>query len=137
MDKKDVMAFVNAHPDCFFATMDGDKPRVRPIGTLRADENGIVFSFQSDKDVYKQVSKNPNVEICYYFEHTQVRISGRLQESKDLALRKWVVEKRPFLQPGVDKIGWDYVGVFILKHGRAAIIEANAPAGSPKAYVDL
>jgi pyridoxamine 5'-phosphate oxidase len=137
VDKKEMLAFVNAHPDSFFASIDGGKPRVRPIGTFRADENGFIFSFQNDKDVYKQLVKDPNVEFCYFWQGTQVRVSGRLAESKDMAIRKQVLEKRPYYQSGIDKVGWDYVGVFVLKHGRVSYIEAKDPPGSPKKYLDF
>ncbi len=117
MDKTEMLAFVNKCGHCYMATLDGSKPRVRPIGTFRADENGLVYSSQSDKDVYKQLVKNPEVEFCFFAEGTTVRVSGRLEQSKDLALKKQEFEKRPFLKPGIDKIGWGFVGVFILKHG--------------------
>jgi pyridoxamine 5'-phosphate oxidase len=137
MDKKEMLAFINKCGHCYMATLEGSKPRVRPIGTFRADENGLVYSSQSDKDVYKQIVKNPEVELCFFTEGTTVRVSGRLEQSNDLALKKQVFEKRPFLKPGVDKLGLDYFGVFILKHGRASIIDAKAPPGSPKAYLDF
>ena len=137
MDKKEMLEFINAHPTSYFATLDGKSPRVRPIGTFRADEDGFIYAVQSDKDIYKQLVKNPAVEICYFHEGTTVRLSGHMQESKDLALRKQVLEVRPFYKPGIDKVGWDYVGVFILEHGRASIIDRKAPPGAPKAYLDF
>jgi pyridoxamine 5'-phosphate oxidase len=137
MDKKEMLAFINKCGHCFMATLDGNKPRVRPIGTFRADENGLVYSTQADKDIYKQLAKNPEVELCFFDEGTTVRICGRMEQNNDLALRKQVFEKRPFLKPGIDKMGWDYVGVFILKHGRASIIDAKAPRGAPKEYMDF
>jgi pyridoxamine 5'-phosphate oxidase len=137
VDRKEILAFINAHPDSYFATIDGSRPRVRPIGTFRADENGLIYAFQSDKDVYKQLVRNPEVEICYCAEGTTVRISGRVQESKDLALKKQILEKRQFYKPGIEKVGWDYVGTFILKHGKAAVIDKKAPPGAPKVITDF
>jgi pyridoxamine 5'-phosphate oxidase len=135
VNKSEVLAFIKKCGHCYMATLDGNKPRVRPIGTFRADENGLVYSSQSDKDVYKQLVKNPEVELCFFGEGTTVRVSGRLEQSKDLALKKQVLEQRPYYKPGIDKIGWDYVGVFVMKHGRASIIDAKAPPGSPKVYL--
>ena len=137
MNKSEVLAFINKCGHCYMATLEGNKPRVRPIGTFHADENGLVYAVQSDKDVYKQLVNSPEVELCFFAEGTTVRVSGRLEQSKDLALKKQVFEKRPFYKPGIDKIGWDYVGAFILKHGRASIIDAKAPPGSPKVFLDL
>jgi uncharacterized pyridoxamine 5'-phosphate oxidase family protein len=137
MDKKEILDFITKHPTAFMATVEGNKPHVRAMGTYRADENGIIFAMQTPKDVYKQLVKNPETELCYWAEGTQLRVGGRLQELTDLGLKKEILEKRPFYKPGVDKEGWGYVGVFILKHGKAAVIDSKAPPGAPKTYVDL
>jgi pyridoxamine 5'-phosphate oxidase len=137
MDKKEVLAFIKANPISYFATIDGDKPRVRPIGTFSVDENGIIFSTQSDKDIYKQLIANPAVEVCYFAQGTTVRVSGRIELVKDMAVKQEVLKQRPYYKAGIDKHGWDYAGVFALKHGRASVIDAKSPPGSPKSYVDL
>lgn len=137
MDKNEILDFITKHPTAFMATVEGDRPHVRAMGTYRADENGIVFAMQSPKDVYKQLVKNPETELCYWAEGVQLRVGGRLEEVTDLALKKEIVEKRTFYKPGVEKEGWGYIGVFILKHGKAAFVERNMPLGTPKTYVDL
>jgi pyridoxamine 5'-phosphate oxidase len=137
MDKKEIMAFITANPTCFLATVEGNKPHVRAIGTFRADENGIIYAMQSYKDVYKQLVKNHEIEACYWANGIQLRVSGKVQEVVDVALKKEIMDKRPFYKPGVEKEGWGYVGVFVLKHGKAAVIEAKAPPGAPKNWIDL
>jgi len=137
MDKKEILSFISKHPTAFMATVEGTKPHVRAMGTYRADEGGIIFAMQSPKDVYKQLVKNPETELCYWADKVQLRVSGRMQEVTDAALRKEIVEKRPFYKPGVDKEGWGYVGVFILKHGKAAVNDPKLPPGTPKTYIDL
>jgi uncharacterized pyridoxamine 5'-phosphate oxidase family protein len=140
MDKKEILDFITKNPTAYMATVEGNKPHVRAMGTYRADENGIIFSMQSPKDVYKQLVKNPEVELCYYADRIQLRVSGRMQQLTDMALRKEIVEKRTFYKPGVEKEGWDYVGVFILKHGKASVLDMKQPSpapGTPKVYIDL
>jgi uncharacterized pyridoxamine 5'-phosphate oxidase family protein len=140
LNKSEILAFIQKNPDGFLATVEGNKPHVRAMGTYRADENGIIFAMQTPKDVYKQLVKNPEVEICYYADRVQVRVSGRMEESKDLALKKEITEKRTFYKPGVEKEGWGYVGVFILKHGKATVMDMKGPPtppGTPKTYVEL
>lgn len=140
MDKSEILAFITKNNTAFMATVEGNKPRVRAMGTYRADENGIIFAMQTPKDVYKQLVKNPETELCYFSEGVQVRVSGRFQESKDLDLKKEITEKRTFYKPGVEKEGWGYIGVFILKHGKAAVMDMKGPPqppGAPKAYVEL
>ena len=140
MEKKEVLDFITKNPTAYMATVDGDKPHVRAMGTFRADENGLVFAMQSPKDVYKQLVKNPETELCYLAGGVQIRVSGRMQHVTDMALKKEILEKRQFYKPGIEKEGWDYVGVFILRHGKATVADPKGPPqipGAPKVYVDL
>ena len=66
MDKKEILEFITKNRVGYLATVEGDKPHVRAMGTYRADEDGIIFSMQSPKDVYKQLVKNPEAEVCYW-----------------------------------------------------------------------
>jgi pyridoxamine 5'-phosphate oxidase len=140
MNKSEVLAFITKNTTAYLATVEGNKPHVRAMGTFRADENGLVFAMQSPKEVYKQLVKNPETELCYYADRIQIRVSGRMVESKDQALREEITEKRTFYKPGVAREGWDYVGVFILKHGRAYVIDMKGPPtppGTPKDFIEL
>jgi pyridoxamine 5'-phosphate oxidase len=140
MDKKEILAFITANPVGFLATVEGNKPHVRAMGTYRADENGIIFSMQSPKDVYKQLRKNPEIEVCYWANNVQIRVNGKVQEITDKDIKNEIVEKRPFYKPGVDKEGLDYVGAFILNHGKATVLDMKgppAPPGTPKEWIDL
>jgi uncharacterized pyridoxamine 5'-phosphate oxidase family protein len=137
MDKKEIFEFINKNPVCFLATAEGKKPHVRAMGTYRADENGIIFAMQSDKDVYKQLVKNLEIEGCYFANNVQVRIAGKLQPITDIAVKKEIVEKRPFYKPGVEKQGLDYVGAFILKNGKVTVLDMKAPPGAVKVWQDL
>jgi uncharacterized pyridoxamine 5'-phosphate oxidase family protein len=140
MDKKEILDFITKNPTAYLATVEGNKPHVRAMGTYRADENGIIFSMQSPKDVYKQLVKNPETELCYFADGVQVRVSGRMQQVTDMALKKEILEKRPFYKPGVEKEGWGYVGAFILKNGKATVMDMKGPPtppGAPKTWTDL
>jgi pyridoxamine 5'-phosphate oxidase len=140
MDKKQILAFINKNPTAFVATVEGDKPHVRALGTFRADENGLIFSMQSYKDVYKQILVNPNTELCYYSEGVQIRVVGRFEAVNDLELKKQIVEKRPFYKPGLEKEGWDFVGAFMLKNARATVLDMKGPPSPPtadKTWIDL
>lgn len=140
MDRREILAFITKNTTAYMATVEGKKPHVRPMGTFRADENGIIFAMQSPKDVYKQLTKNPEVELCYFAEGVQIRVSGRLEQTNDLELKKQILEKRPFYKPGIDKDGWGYLGAFILKHGRAYVMDMKGPPtppGTPKTYITL
>jgi uncharacterized pyridoxamine 5'-phosphate oxidase family protein len=140
MDKKEILAFITKNPTAFLATAEGKTPHVRAMGTYQADENGIIFSMQAAKDVYKQLMKNPEVELCYWAEGVQVRVAGKMIPMDNKPLREEMLEKRPFLKPQVDKEGWDYIKVFIIKKGKATVLDMKgppSPPGAPKVWVDL
>jgi pyridoxamine 5'-phosphate oxidase len=140
MDKKEVLEFITKNPTAYMATVEGNKPHVRAMGTFRADEKGIIFSMQSYKDVYKQLMANPEVELCYHVGTVVVRVSGQLVPIDDLELKKQIMEKRPFYKPGVEKEGWSHVGAFIMKNAKAHVLDMKGPPtppGTPKDWVDL
>jgi pyridoxamine 5'-phosphate oxidase len=138
MDKSQILDFITKHPTAYLATASGSTPHVRAMGTYRADENGIIFAMQSDKDVYRQLVANPEVEICYFADGVQLRVAGKLVEDKSQALKEEVTEKRTFYKPGVEQHGWDYVGAFRMTGGKASVLDMKAPPSpSGKVWIDL
>lgn len=47
----------------FLATVDGDKPKARPLGLQILHDDKIYFGVGDFKEVYRQMQENPNVEI--------------------------------------------------------------------------
>lgn len=47
----------------FLATVDGDKPKCRPLGAHMEMDDKVIFGIGDFKNVYKQMVANPNVEI--------------------------------------------------------------------------
>lgn len=47
----------------FLATADGVQPKLRPLGAFLEADNKIIFGVGDFKDVYKQMTVNPLVEI--------------------------------------------------------------------------
>lgn len=87
MNKEEIFKLINSNPVFFLGTIDEDKPRVRGMLLYKADSDGIIFHTASTKDLYKQVLKNPNAELCFNCNGTQVRISGELKIVDDINLK--------------------------------------------------
>jgi len=140
MNKKEILEFINANPIFHLATVEGDKPHVRGMLLYRADEKGIVFNTGKIKDLYRQLTKNPNVEMAFsngIFENLiQVRVVGTVELLEDLDLKKEIVQKREFLKPWVDQVGYDSLAVYVLKKG-AATVWTMATNVAPKEFVEL
>jgi len=119
MDKKEMLEFITANPIGYMGTVEGNKPHVRGMGTHKADENGIIYFTNHTKNVAKQLVANPEVEVCYFANGTQLRVSGRAEEVKDNALKQEIVDKYAFLKPNIEKDGLDYLAVFRLQPVKA------------------
>lgn len=48
----------------YLTTVDGDKPKARPISFQMLVDDRLYFAVGTHKDVYKQMNANPNVEFC-------------------------------------------------------------------------
>ena len=55
-----IVEFLNDTKIFYLSTIDGDKPRVRPFGAVMEKEGKIYFCTNNQKDVYRQMQKNPN-----------------------------------------------------------------------------
>jgi pyridoxamine 5'-phosphate oxidase len=125
MNKSEILEFLNANPVFHLATVEGSRPHVRGMYLYRADENGIVFHTGKMKDIYKQLSANPNVEMSFnngkFEDLIQIRVNGAVELVEDLDLKKEIVHKREFLKPWVERDGYESLAVYRLKNGKAAI----------------
>ncbi len=137
MIKTEILKFIKANSTSFMATVEGNRPHVRGMGIYDADENGIIIQTWTTKDIHQEILNNPEVELCFNDMKAgiQVRVSGRAEIIDDLALKKRVVEKRPFMKPIVEEKGWDVVALYRVK-GRASVW-TRAVDFKPKTYIDL
>jgi len=137
MTKAEILKFINTCKDCAVATVEGHKPHVRFFTIHKADENGIFLQTWILKDIYKQIEKNPEAELCFAnFKGIQIRVSGKLELVDDMALKQEVVAERKFMKPIVDEKGWGVVAMYRLKNGKA-VVWTHEVNFAPKAYIEL
>ncbi len=87
--------------DCgvyYLATIDGDKPRVRPFGTAEIFEKRLYIQTGKKKEVYKQIEKNNNIEICAFKDGKWIRVSGKLILDDRIEAKKDMLDKNPSLR---------------------------------------
>jgi pyridoxamine 5'-phosphate oxidase len=104
------------------------------MDTFRADENGLIFYTDKSKNVSKQMVKNPEIEVCYFAKGLQVRVRGRVEMVEDMALKKEIVTKRPFLGSPAEA-DYDSMAVFRLK-GKATTWTMQG-GDNPAGFIDL
>ena len=66
MSPEDFVAYLESCGKYFLATMDGDQPRVRPFSFCDVINGEVYFMTRKHKDVYKQLVKNPKVQIAAF-----------------------------------------------------------------------
>jgi pyridoxamine 5'-phosphate oxidase len=137
MTKNEILDFIKNHPVCFLATVEDNKPHVRGIGIYGADENGIIIQTCKIKDIYKQLTKNPEVELCFndLKDWIQIRVSGKVEIIEDMDMKQKVIADRTFLKPLVDAKGYDVIALYRLK-GKATVWTMGANL-EPKTYVEI
>jgi general stress protein 26 len=92
-------AVIEADRFPFLATVDGDRPRLRPVSPVRTD--GFTVYVANLKSYHKtgEIAANPRVELAYLSaDHDQVRISGRAEVLTDRALLGEIWDANPLLR---------------------------------------
>ena len=125
MDKEFIFTFIRENPVCFLANVHSGKPHVRALLLYEANEHGIIFHTSKSKDLYKQLTVNPDVELCFINseQNREIRISGSVEFVEDETLKKEIVARRELLQPWISQHGYQMLAVMRLKNGMAQIWE--------------
>lgn len=82
----------------YLATVDGDKPKVRPFGTVDLYNGKLYIQTGKKKDVSKQIEKNPNVELCAFQDGVWVRVAGKLVNDDSREAKKHMLNNYPNLR---------------------------------------
>ena len=73
------LEYLKVNPVFHIATVEGTKARVRPFGFSMGRNGALYFCTNKTKDVYKQLSQNPEIEISDMGKDgTWLRIRGRI-----------------------------------------------------------
>jgi pyridoxamine 5'-phosphate oxidase len=125
MNFQDCLQFANKCRTVFIATMDGIRPRVRPLALQFADERGFYFQTEPVKSFYAQLKANKEVELCFYDSEDGglgrvMRVSGEVQFVDDLQLKAKLLEERPFFKAlGIQKPDDPLFALFRVNNGEA------------------
>lgn len=112
--------FLNKAQTFFFLTTDGDQPKGRPFGFRMLVDDKLYFGCGTFKNVFKQLTANPQVEILAMNGDEFMRYDGTAKIVKDEALLDKVREVMPGIMALYDQNGWE-MGLFYLENGHAEI----------------
>ena len=102
----------------YFLTADGDQPKGRPFGFHMLVDGKIYFGCGTYKNVFKQLTKNPKVEVLAVVDREFMRYDGVAKVVKDDTLLAKVREILPEIMAIYDKNKWE-MGLFYLENGHA------------------
>ena len=104
----------------YLATVNEDKPKVRPLGFHLLFEDKIYFGVGTHKDVYKQLEASPNAEIAAWDGEHFLRYYGVADLTKNEAVVEKAFELMPEIAEAYKANGWE-MGVFYLNDATAEI----------------
>lgn len=76
----------------YVATIDNDQPRVRPFSSVSEFEGNAYLCTGKQKEIYKQISKNPKVELSGMYDGgSWLRVSATLVEDDRIEAQEAVL----------------------------------------------
>ena len=95
---KEVQEFLKECGVYYLATVDGSKPKVRPFGTAEIFEDKLYIQTGKNKDVFKQITVNPNVELSCFKDGKWLRVAGNLVLDDRVEAKKYMLDQNPNLR---------------------------------------
>ena len=115
-----VNEFLDKAKTFMFLTTDGEQPKGRPFGFHMLVDDKLYFGCGTFKNVFKQLTANPKVEVLAVSGGDFLRYDGEVKIVKDEVLIAKVREAMPQIMALYDKNGWE-MGLFYLENGHAEI----------------
>jgi len=99
MNKEEAIDIVRDAGFGFLATVEGNKPRVRPMMPYLSESGELLLALLSRSRTIVQIKANPNVEVCYVDRKMwYCRVSGIATISDDISKKQIVFENVPMLR---------------------------------------
>lgn len=109
----------------FMATVDGDKPKNRPLGFHLLKDGKIYFGIGNQKDVYKQLMANPNAEIVALVGTDFLRYYGKAVFEEGYEFGDRIVAENEFLQDIYNEKTGFKLAIFHLEEATAELRDVS------------
>ena len=95
----------------YLATVEGDQPRVRPMGAIHVFDGKMYTASGRSKDMSKQMFVNPKVEMCAFDAETGtwLRVTCKLVEETSAEAKKSMFDSHPNLGQMYDIEGEEFL----------------------------
>ena len=92
------LQFLRSHKDVALATSEDNIPKLRIFRVMKQEGNVLYFATSEAKAVWRELRKNPNVELIAYEGNVSVRCSGMVNFNVEDATKRWIYEHNDVLQ---------------------------------------
>lgn len=122
-----ILTILKENPNGYLATLEYDKPRVRPFGLILEEKGKLYFCTNSKKEVYKQLVLSPYIEYaCTTKDFVTIRISGKIFFCEDYEMKEKVLNVYETVKAGYKSADNPIFKVFYLKHGCITISDFSS-----------
>ena len=91
------LEFLRDHKEIALATCEGNLPKMRIFQIMKQECNVLYFATSREKAIYRELVKNPNVEILAYADNVSVRCSGMVNFDIEDDTKRWIYDSNPVL----------------------------------------
>lgn len=123
---EEILEFLKKAGCFYFATVEGDQPRVRPFGVVEIYNNKLYFLTGKGKNVTKQLHENNKIEICATIGEEWIRLEGTIMMDDERDAKKYFLDKNPQLR-GMYSEDDQNTQLLYLEHGKATISSFTKP----------
>lgn len=96
---QEIFDYLKASKVFYLATVEGDQPRVRPMGAIDVYDDKLYFQTANTKNLFKQMIANPKVEFCTMGPGgTWIRIQADAIHDDRLVAREHMMDANPGLK---------------------------------------
>ena len=92
------LQFLRNHKDVALATSEDNIPKLRIFQVMKQEGNVLYFATSEQKAVWRELRKNPNVELIAYEGNISVRCSGLVNFNVEDDTKRWIYEHNDVLQ---------------------------------------
>lgn len=117
----EILKFLAEAKTFYIATVDGDKPKVRPFGAVMEFEGKLYMCTNNTKAVYKQMVANPNIEVSAMAGDKWVRLAGKAVIDPRREAKARFLEVSPGLTRLYPSADDPIFAVFYIEEGEATI----------------
>ena len=123
----EVLNFLTETKTFYLATVDEDKPRVRPFGFVMEFEGKLYFATNESKPSFRQLTANSSVEISATNANNEwLRLSGEAVFDARSEVKAKLFEVAPHLCGMYDKPDSPVLAPFYVKNGEATFCSLTA-----------